>query len=56
MDYDTGKRIRIIISNICSISRANHTLQDKIHAINTASACPLKRYDSTDYRVLINRN
>lgn len=57
MDYDTGKRIPYYcISNICSIPRANHTLQDKIHAIKTASACLLKPYDSTDYRVLINRN
>lgn len=51
MDYDNGKRIPYYcISNICSILRANHTLQDKNHAMNTSSACLLKRYDSTEYR------
>lgn len=50
MDYDNGKRILYYcISSICSILRVNHTLQDKIHAMNTSSACLLKRYDSIDY-------
>lgn len=50
MDYDNDKRIPYhCISSICSILRVNHTLQDKIHAMNTSSACLLKRYDSIDY-------
>lgn len=49
MDYDTGIPV-YCISTICSISRANHTLQVKIHVTDIVSACLLKRYDSTDYR------